>query len=590
VQKGWRASQQEVRRIAIQILEILVYLHELTPPVTHRDIKPSNIIRHPDGQVFLVDFGAVQDTYYNTFMRGSTVVGTYGYMAPEQFRGQSVPATDLYGLAATLLFLLTHRSPADLPTDGLKLDFRSHVQIPEEFADWLEKMLEPDVEDRFPSAKESLAVLRGKQMITTKSGASFPWKPIVGVGIAAVAAVSVLNSYKWSVLGSLGFKPPTSLCENANAMRNYVNQGGNPNAVVHYVFHKTIDFDIAKSMLECAASNGYKDVAELLIAKGADVNALSKGGTTPLHVVRSLEMAQLLIASGADVNALAKDGSTPLHVVASPAVAQSLIAKGADDKPRKGEYGYTPLHVTDSLKVAQFLIANGADVNALDADGNTALHVAGSQQVAQLLIAKGADVRAKNENGSTPLHKAAASYNSKKEIVELLIASGADVNALGKNGMTPLHWAAESSNKEVVKVLLAKGADVNAKAENGTTPLHKAIQLSNKDVMELLIASGADVSAKGENGMTPLHLAVQSHRKNTIALLVTRGADVNAKLNNGMTPLHWAITNHLKDAIVLMIAHGADVNAKNNNGDTPLSLAAKYNSNVLELLKSHGAK
>jgi serine/threonine protein kinase len=121
VQEGWHATEVEVRRIAEQILEILVYLHEQTPHVIHRDIKPQNIIRREDGQVFLVDFGAVQDTYYNTFMRGSTVVGTFGYMAPEQFRGQAVPATDLYGLGATILFLLTHRSPAELPTDGLKL-------------------------------------------------------------------------------------------------------------------------------------------------------------------------------------------------------------------------------------------------------------------------------------------------------------------------------------------------------------------------------------------------------------------------------------------------------------------------------------
>ncbi len=82
-------------------------------------------------------------------MRGSTVVGTYGYMAPEQFRGQAVPTTDLYGLGATLLFLLTHRSPAELPTDRLKIDFRSRVQISEDFADCLEKMLDPDVEERF---------------------------------------------------------------------------------------------------------------------------------------------------------------------------------------------------------------------------------------------------------------------------------------------------------------------------------------------------------------------------------------------------------------------------------------------------------
>lgn len=176
VENGWYASEREVKQIAEQILEILCYLQQLTPPVIHRDIKPSNIIlRSPQpplirgererGDLFLVDFGAVQDTYRHTMTGGSTVIGTYGYMAPEQFRGKADPATDLYGLAATLLFLLTHQSPADLPQRRLKIDFRSQVQISDRFADWLEIMLEPAIEDRFDAAKQALAALRGESRI-----------------------------------------------------------------------------------------------------------------------------------------------------------------------------------------------------------------------------------------------------------------------------------------------------------------------------------------------------------------------------------------------------------------------------------------
>ena len=156
---SWRSSEREVKKIAEQVLSILIYLHSLDPPVIHRDIKPDNIIRDLQGNVYLVDFGAVQNTYHNTLTRGSTVVGTYGYMSPEQFRGKSVPATDLYSLGATLLFLLTHRSPAELPQDTLKLDFRSSVDISEEFGDWLDKMLEPSLDYRYTSAEEALAVL-----------------------------------------------------------------------------------------------------------------------------------------------------------------------------------------------------------------------------------------------------------------------------------------------------------------------------------------------------------------------------------------------------------------------------------------------
>lgn len=166
VESGWKPNEAQVKRLAIQILQILVYLHSLTPAVIHRDIKPQNIILQKNGQVFLVDFGAVQDTYHNTVTGGSTVVGTYGYMAPEQFRGQAVLSTDLYGLGTTLLFLLTGKSPADLPQRKLKINFRSHVSVSKEFADWLEKMLEPVIEDRFTSANEALAVLCGEQAIT----------------------------------------------------------------------------------------------------------------------------------------------------------------------------------------------------------------------------------------------------------------------------------------------------------------------------------------------------------------------------------------------------------------------------------------
>lgn len=163
VESGWRPTELEVREIAQKLLEILVYLHQLTPPVVHRDIKPQNIIRQSDGKIFLVDFGAVQDTYRHTMTSGSTIVGTYGYMAPEQFRGQAKPATDLYGLGATLLFLLTHKDPADFPEKRMKIDFRPYVNITPELTDWLENLLEPVIEDRLTSATEALALLQGKR-------------------------------------------------------------------------------------------------------------------------------------------------------------------------------------------------------------------------------------------------------------------------------------------------------------------------------------------------------------------------------------------------------------------------------------------
>jgi serine/threonine protein kinase len=169
IEKGWKPNELEVKQIAERILEILIYLQQIIPPVIHRDIKPQNIIYNRDldfqdkEKLFLVDFGAVQDTYHNSLTGGSTIVGTYGYMAPEQFRGQAKLSTDLYGLGATLIFLLTHQHPSELPQRKLKIDWRSQVKqgkLDKHFQTWLDRVIEPAIEERFRSAEEALAVLR----------------------------------------------------------------------------------------------------------------------------------------------------------------------------------------------------------------------------------------------------------------------------------------------------------------------------------------------------------------------------------------------------------------------------------------------
>ena len=162
VEKGWHPTETEVKQVAIQILEILSYLHQLNPPIIHRDIKPENVILGPDGKIFLVDFGAVQDIYRHTMSFSRTFVGTIGYMSPEQIQGKAYCASDLYSLGGTLLYLLTHNYPDELPQKRMKIDFRSCVKISPEFADWLEVILEPMWEDRFQSATEALNVLTNK--------------------------------------------------------------------------------------------------------------------------------------------------------------------------------------------------------------------------------------------------------------------------------------------------------------------------------------------------------------------------------------------------------------------------------------------
>jgi hypothetical protein len=158
IEQGRRFAEPEVRELAQKLLRILVYLHELHPPVIHRDLKPSNILLGSDQQVYLVDFGSVQAAAPRE--QGSyTVVGSYGYMPLEQFGGRTVPASDLYSLGATLIHLLTGQHPADLPQEGARIVFEQAVHLSPPFRDWLRWMTEPLAADRPASARQALEAL-----------------------------------------------------------------------------------------------------------------------------------------------------------------------------------------------------------------------------------------------------------------------------------------------------------------------------------------------------------------------------------------------------------------------------------------------
>ncbi|MEH1834745.1 MAG: serine/threonine-protein kinase [Nostoc sp.] len=183
---GKRFSEKRARKIAVEVLNILTYLHELNPGVLHRDIKPSNLIWGEDNRIYLVDFGAVQDKAARegvTF----TVVGTYGYAPMEQFGGRAVAASDLYALGATLIHLLTGTSPSDLPQQDLRLQFTDRVNLSPSFVSWLQKLIEPAPEQRFTSASQALNALKsGLAVKSINKNQLLPLKEIInnsGCGI-----------------------------------------------------------------------------------------------------------------------------------------------------------------------------------------------------------------------------------------------------------------------------------------------------------------------------------------------------------------------------------------------------------------------
>lgn len=169
---GQRFSFGDLLSLLEALGNVFLYLHGQSPAIVHRDIKPSNILKRENGEFVVIDFGSVRDGFRN--QEGSTVVGTFGYMAPEQFQGRALPASDLYGTGATLLTLLTGKSPDRLPHRGLEIDVRAAVppNTPEPWIALLEQLTSADPDKRNVDLRILLPALRQPSRATEGSAQS----------------------------------------------------------------------------------------------------------------------------------------------------------------------------------------------------------------------------------------------------------------------------------------------------------------------------------------------------------------------------------------------------------------------------------
>lgn len=143
-------KEETVLRWAREVLEVLVYLHELQPPIVHRDLTPDNLVLEQDGSVTLIDFGAA-----NEFLGTATgtLVGKQSYIPPEQFRGKAVPQSDIYSFGATLHFLLTGSDPEPLSQSRPR---EIEPKISEDVDAYVAKLTDMDLTERFATAADAL--------------------------------------------------------------------------------------------------------------------------------------------------------------------------------------------------------------------------------------------------------------------------------------------------------------------------------------------------------------------------------------------------------------------------------------------------
>lgn len=159
LQENGALPQEDVIKWAIQLCDVLGYLHSQNPPIIYRDMKPANVMLKPDGNITLIDFGTARE-YKRENLEDTTCLGTRGYAAPEQFggQGQTDPRTDIYCLGATLYHLVTGHNPSEPPYEMYPIRYWDE-SLSQGLENIILKCTQNNPEDRYQNCDELLYAL-----------------------------------------------------------------------------------------------------------------------------------------------------------------------------------------------------------------------------------------------------------------------------------------------------------------------------------------------------------------------------------------------------------------------------------------------
>ncbi len=301
--------------------------------------------------------------------------------------------------------------------------------------------------------------------------------------------------------------------------------------------------DVGQSDTECSANVGRLDETKCLDF----INKADGSGWTALLIATShnhREIAQILVDAGADLNC-------------------------------KDEYGWQPVHHAagkDYTGMLQILVKAGAIVNCKDGQGWQPIHYAardGHTGIVEILVKAGSDVNCNNDNGVQPIHHAA--YYGHTAVIELLLQAGASINAKDScKKQTPLIRAAIRGHTQTVQLLLSKGADVEMQDSTGRRALHCAAEMRRVgivakaerfvDIVSALLQAGASINSMNNNMETPLKFSF--HRRanmQIVKMLLEYGADL--RIDHNYSALDMAILRSSGSAeqMAFLYAAGASI-------------------------------
>ena len=330
------------------------------------------------------------------------------------------------------------------------------------------------------------------------------------------------------------------------------------------------------SALIQAADLGHSDVVAILLSAQASVDIQGDDGRTPLMVAARGGHGQIvrsLLDSSADMLLQDAQGNTALHYAKSGEIAQLLIDRGAvvDARSREGDTPLSKAADRGYLDVVGTLLASGAPVDLGSEKGKTPLNNAawqGYSDIVDLLLAAGATVDLRTTDGANALLLASTQGHS--GIVQTLLAAQSPTDAQTDDGRTALMMATIRGHTQVVADLIGSQANVDLRNEDGATALHYA---KTADLVQLLIDGGAEVDARNNLGHTPLAYAAADDKLDAVEALIANGATIDAQGNDGLTALMLAANRGHGDIVGVLLQGGADVSLEDAKGGTAVAYA-----------------
>ena len=355
--------------------------------------------------------------------------------------------------------------------------------------------------------------------------------------------------------------------------------------------------------LHFAVQQQFPDVVCLLIDAGADIEAKSKDGRSPLllaSIAGHLDIVKMLVEAGAGVCVSDSQRYTCLIMASASGHTETVryLVGLKDVDVNHTNCGHTALHfavMRNHPGVVEVLFEAGADIEVKDEEGSSPLLLActtGHLDIVKMLVEAGAGVRGSNIEGVTCLLR--ATYHGHTEIVRYLVGlPQVDVNQLGCKdlNLTALHLAVVEKHQDIVKVLIDAGAELDRTGEDGRSAPLVASCMDMPDIVKMLVEAGAVVRATDNKGRTCLTLASYFGHTETVRYLAgLKDVEVSHPDADGYTALHFAVQQQFPGVVQELIDAGADIEANNKDKSSPLLLASRSGSfDIVKMLVEAGA-